>query len=206
MPTRKVGVRRLSSSSSSSSDNPPAPPPEKYALTCASREGHGRPIYCVAFSRHVHAPSSSSGEDDDNDDGAGGKVSLFATCGGPYATIYEVVDDARVGQSSSSTSSSIMTARQVYRDVDDGETFYTCAFGGRGYGRPLARRDDIANTNGTVRFGMDEDFDVDLVRRRVRRLLDHAVPADGRQGAVDRGLQLPEEAGVKAGLFYTSGF
>jgi WD40 repeat protein len=160
---------------------PPPPPPLKYALARAAREGHGHPIYCVAFSRHVHASSSSSppddddevGSDDDGDDG--GTVAVFATCGGPYATVYEVA----AASPSSPSSPSTMKARQVYRDVDDGETFYTCAFGGRGVGSPLGYSpvgvcdgggwddDHDATINGIVRFGDDDD--VARERRRRRR-------------------------------------
>jgi len=200
MPTRKVGVRRLSSTSSSSSsssdasdptagraanstaappEHPPPSPPRKHALARAAREGHGHPIYCVSFSRHVHASSSSSSSDDDDDeikggrdDGGGGTVAVFATCGGPYATIYEVA-------AASPSSSSTMNARQVYRDVDDGEIFYTCAFGGRGAGSPMGYspvggvvdgggrdEDHDATTNGIVRFGDDSD---DAARRSRRQ-------------------------------------
>jgi polycomb protein EED len=175
MPTRKVGILRSSSSSSSSDDassnstvdDHTAAATQKYALGCAAREGHGHPIYCVAFSRHVHASSS---DDDDNGDGT---VAVFATCGGPYATIYEVADAGGSSSPSSSSSSSTMSARQVYRDADDGETFYTCAFGGRGEGSPLGYSpvgridDDDGGTNGgIVRFG---DDDIDRRRRDSKR-------------------------------------
>ena len=126
--------------------------------------------------------SNDDDDDDDDDDvkggsddGGDGTVAVFATCGGPYATIYEVA----AASPSSSSSSSSMNARQVYRDVDDGETFYTCAFGGRGAGSPMGYspvsgvvdgggrdEDHDAATNGIVRFGDDGD---DVARRSRRR-------------------------------------
>ena len=127
--------------------------------------------------------SSDDDDDDDvkvkvkgeSDDCGGGTVAVFATCGGPYATIYEVA----AASPSSSSSSSTMNARQVYRDVDDGETFYTCAFGGRGVGFPMGYspvggvvdgggcdEDHDATTDGMVRFGNGGD---DVARRSLRR-------------------------------------
>ena len=95
-------------------------------------------------------------------------VAVFATCGGPYATIYEIINSNNINQNdgdtppptittlvpvvgentqqppsqSSSTPSMTLSARQIYCDVDDGEIFYTCAFGGRGVATMplLARR------------------------------------------------------------------
>mmetsp|Transcript_39246 Transcript_39246/g.94463 ORF Transcript_39246/g.94463 Transcript_39246/m.94463 type:complete len:528 (+) Transcript_39246:248-1831(+) len=110
--------------------NSEAPIPKKFTLSCAVKESHGHPIYCVAFSRHVHEMDEC-------------RVACFATCGGPYATIYEIVtstkDDKEINRSSKSQPP--LTVRQVYLDVDDGETFYTCAFGGRGAGSPVGHSD-----------------------------------------------------------------
>eukprot|EP00571_Detonula_confervacea_P005744 CAMPEP_0172324770 /NCGR_PEP_ID=MMETSP1058-20130122/52280_1 /TAXON_ID=83371 /ORGANISM="Detonula confervacea, Strain CCMP 353" /LENGTH=61 /DNA_ID=CAMNT_0013041151 /DNA_START=114 /DNA_END=295 /DNA_ORIENTATION=- len=45
----------LSDGGRSSSDvSSEASIPQKYAMSCAVKESHGHPIYCVAFSRHVH--------------------------------------------------------------------------------------------------------------------------------------------------------
>ena len=101
----------------SSGVNSKARVPQKYTLSCAVKESHGHPIYCVAFSRHVHMM----------DDGHT-TAACFATCAGPYATIYEVCNNG--GEQP-------LRARQVYRDNDDGEIFNTCAFGGRGVGSPV---------------------------------------------------------------------
>jgi len=102
--------------------------PRKYNLSCTVKEGHGHPIYCAAFSRHLHMTEHEN------------SAATFATCGGPYATIYEVpMPSDKDGKSNGNSSSQAqpLTARQVYRDVDDGETFYSCAFGGRGVGFPV---------------------------------------------------------------------
>ncbi|KAL7549858.1 hypothetical protein ACHAWF_013115 [Thalassiosira exigua] len=100
-----------------------APPvPRKYGLRCAVREGHGRPIYCAAFSRHVHQ----------------GGTAVLATCGGPFATVYEVdpSPSSAAPTEEKGEGGGDLAVRQVYRDADDEETFYACAFGGRGAGSP----------------------------------------------------------------------
>ena len=88
------------------------------------KESHKHPIYCVAFSPDVHKLDEGSNS------------ACFATCGGPYATIYEVAMSTNSGKKSngSSKGQQPLSARQVYRDVDGGEQFHTCAFGGRGVG------------------------------------------------------------------------
>ena len=128
--------------------------PKRYTHRCTVKESHNQPIYCIAFSRHVHNTNNNIlDDDDDGDDDDGTTASCFATCGGSYATIYEVVnnnnnnsnnqkkkknkvavDDAATRRDATARQSqpSPLTARQIYKDVDDGETFYTCAFGGRG--------------------------------------------------------------------------
>ena len=141
--------------------------PKRYKLSCAVKESHGNPIYCVAFSRHMHLV------EDEGSSNTSATATCFATCGGPYATIYEVAssstnsNDKESSDSSNSESNSNLdkqvplTARQVYKDVDDGETFYTCAFGGRGVGSPVGYSDaeDRTNskhsTNKIIYFGDD---------------------------------------------------
>ena len=54
-----------------------------------------------------------------------------------------------------------LTARQIYRDVDDGETFYTCAFGGRGVGSPvgysaLGKVEKDERGNNVINFGSEK--------------------------------------------------
>ena len=137
------------------------------------KEGHGHPIYCVAFSRHLHASGgrSSAVLDDCDDDGHDGcdtasSSAIFATCGGPYATIYEIKTNQKCASSSSSSSNGELSARQVYRDVDGGEIFYTCAFGGRGSraGVPLmvsgvttmTTANATMKSNGIVNFGTEQ--------------------------------------------------
>lgn len=93
-------------------------PPQKYKLRCAVKENHQHPIYCVAFSRHIHR-HNEGGIDNLNS-------AVFATCGGNYSTIYEIDNSGNIDGESP------LTIRQVYRDVDPDEVFYTCAFGGRG--------------------------------------------------------------------------
>ncbi|KAL7536498.1 hypothetical protein ACHAXR_007203 [Thalassiosira sp. AJA248-18] len=107
--------------------------PQKYRLSCAVKESHDHPIYCAAFSRHVHLVDD-------------GKAACFATCGGPYATVYEVTSASNDSKSNGGNNDGQqpLTARQVYRDVDDGETFYTCAFGGRGVGSSMGQFDPVA--------------------------------------------------------------
>ena len=99
------------------SPEPPEEPPPAYTLSCAVQESHGQPIYCVAFSPHLYAREGADAP----------PAACFATCGGPFATVYE----ATGGGGGDPTR---LAARQVYRDVDDGEAFHACAFGGRGSG------------------------------------------------------------------------
>ena len=142
--------------------------PKRYKLSCAVKESHGNPIYCVAFSRHMHLV------EDEGSSNTSATATCFATCGGPYATIYEVAssstnsNDKESSDSSNSESNSNhnkqvpLTARQVYKDVDDGETFYTCAFGGRGVGSPVGYSvaEEMTNskysTNNIIYFGDDK--------------------------------------------------
>jgi hypothetical protein len=105
-------------------------PPQKYNLRCAVKENHHHPIYCVAFSRHMHQHDSEDGDINCHS-------SVFATCGGNYSIIYEMIDSDKDDKESS------ITVRQVYRDVDADEIFYTCAFGGRGVvGSPVGFSND----------------------------------------------------------------
>jgi len=157
---------------------------KKYTLTSVVKESHGHPIYCVAFSRHVHALEEEN---------ATKVLACFATCGGSYATIYEVALSSKNGSgsnsnasqqrqssSSSSTPPSLppLSARQVYRDVDDGETFYTCAFGGRGVGSPVVDDDGDGSTEGDVIYfgaGDDDDDNDDATRSAKRQKRNNGV-------------------------------
>jgi polycomb protein EED len=105
------------------------PIPSGFQLCGALKESHGHPIYAVAWSPHVH---SLEGCSQDDSEAEGQIVSYVATCGGPYAAIYEVASG-----NSKKSQLRAPTVRQVYRDVDEDETFYTCAFGGRGTGTPV---------------------------------------------------------------------
>ncbi len=109
-------------------------PPQKYKLRCAVKENHHHPIYCVAFSRHVHEHYGGEEEGGNTHHSA-----VFATCGGNYSTIYEISDSGIEGESP-------LTVRQVYRDSDQDEVFYTCAFGGRGVGSPVGFSTDDGDT------------------------------------------------------------
>jgi len=142
--------------------------PKSFQLRGALKESHDNPIYSVAWSPHVHVGTKS-----DEDETDGRLISYFATCAGPYATIYEVVGSPKsTHQGKKSEKSHHPVVRQVYRDVDDTETFYTCAFGGRGVGSPVgyspigavvnetetSNTDNSANrTTNVVYFGLDKD-------------------------------------------------
>jgi WD40 repeat protein len=103
---------------------------------------------------------ASSSSDDDND-GNAATSAIFATCGGPYATIYEI-KKCNTNPKNSSSSSSELSVCQIYHDVDDGEVYYTCAFGGRGVGMPLGGGRTATTTtpmkcsNGIVHFGTEQ--------------------------------------------------
>ena len=165
MPTTKV------TSSSSNTNDPPHPPqhvsldsnsqqsfrhaaphnPTGFQLNGAAKESHECPIYCVAWSPHIHEIESVVDSSQKAKERSNEFISYFATCGGPHATIYEVVTSLDHGKNSnengsinktrngnsSSHNRQPPTVRQVYRDIDDGENFYTCAFGGRGVGSPV---------------------------------------------------------------------
>ena len=141
--------------------------PRRYKLSCAVKESHGHPIYCVAFSRHMHVVGDEGSSNN--------TAACFATCGGPYATVYEVPlstsingnaesnSDISNSESNSNHNKPVpLTARQIYKDVDDGETFYTCAFGGRGVGSPVGysvaeeRTNSKNPTNNIIYFGEDK--------------------------------------------------
>ena len=125
-------------------------PTRKFRLSCAVKESHKHPIYCVAFSPQLHKLDECSNS------------ACFATCGGPYATIYEVAMSTNSGKKSNGSSSKgqqPLSARQVYRDVDGGEQFYTCAFGGRGVGNSaVGIIDDVdEGGDGIIYFGDDKE-------------------------------------------------
>lgn len=155
--------------SPSSARGGPALP--KYALSCAAREGHGHPIRCVAFSPHVHVA-----------DGGSSAVACFVTCGGPYATIYEL-DSSSTALAGGANGRSgggrpPLNARQVYRDVDDGEAFSACAFGGRGVGAPVNGAAPVANGDGAIYFGGDnlQHMEPQSKRSAKRRKRDERQP------------------------------
>ena len=127
---KKVSSKRGNSSSNNNTDAS-LKIPKRYSLSTAIKESHGHPIYCVAFSSHVHIL-----DDDDSNANNTNTASCFATVGGSYATIYEVIN-YNDNSKALPIQTQPLTARQIYKDVDDGELFYTCAFGGRGVGSPL---------------------------------------------------------------------
>ena len=128
--------------------------PSNFTFQGGAKEQHGHSIYCVSWSSDVYiarrddiqlnemsdtsndssksSPSYSNIESSvtgSNDKSQGGKVDstkvsfrYFATCGGNQTTVYEVEKDGK----------SQFQARQGYKDVDDGEILYACAFGARG--------------------------------------------------------------------------
>ena len=105
--------------------------PKGFHLRGAIKEHHRHPIYGMAWSPHTHVESCHDGEYKQT-------ISYFATCAGPHASIYEVVTTHKSGSGAKTLhKAQPPSLRQVYRDVDDGETFYTCAFGGRGTGSPV---------------------------------------------------------------------
>lgn len=117
--------------------------------SAVAKESHKQPIYCVDWSSDVFsqpadmqqqidnlagadASSSGSGSEssseehvDDSSSTIGSDGSPFrmlATCGGNHVTVYETAYGTGLNM------------RQAYRDSDDDEIFYVCAFGGRGLG------------------------------------------------------------------------
>ncbi len=117
--------------------------PAGFKISGAALESHSCPIYCVSWSQHLHAIDGGGDTCQKND---GNKfLSYFATCGGPHATIYEVLttsshtnlNDETRRNSKPNDCQQHFVVRQIYRDVDEEENFYACAFGGRGVGTPV---------------------------------------------------------------------
>ncbi|KAL7510227.1 hypothetical protein ACHAXN_007144 [Cyclotella atomus] len=104
--------------------------PKGFQLRGAVKENHKHPIYAVAWSPHIHTDCISHSDGQTT-------ISYFATCAGPCAAIYEVVTTSVQSTKDGRQQAQPPVVRQVYRDVDDDETFYTCAFGGRGVGSPV---------------------------------------------------------------------
>ncbi len=95
--------------------------PSGYRLCASINEAHEHPIYCVAFSPALH---------ENDDDGSKSALKYFSTCAGQFIHVYEV--DTAISDNNAETKEKSIMVRQVYRDVDDEEEFYTCEFGGRG--------------------------------------------------------------------------
>ena len=143
----------------------PRPIPTGFQLRGALKESHGHAIYAVAWSPHAHVHTSESRANDDCEESI---LSYFATCAGPYATIYEVVTvaDNSNGGTGKAQRSQPPSVRQVYRDVDDDESFYACAFGGRGIGSPVgcSPLGVVENEHG---IADESDGDVDAFKTRI---------------------------------------
>ena len=99
------------------------------ASTGESEQSSRHPLYCTAFS-----PASYQLPD-------GSQVSLLSTCGGRFASLYEVrqsgVSQSAEGEASTKCNATPLSLRQCYRDADDGESYFACAFAGRGFGAPV---------------------------------------------------------------------
>ena len=120
--------------------------PLNFRCLGSSKELHGKPIYCVAWSTDTYHDDGSDYSDEikigdaaDNEE-MGSKehteprmLRTFATCGANQVTVYE----AELVNAKQTRRSSGILLRQGYLDADDGETFYSCAFGGRCLGRPF---------------------------------------------------------------------
>mmetsp|Transcript_8608 Transcript_8608/g.18385 ORF Transcript_8608/g.18385 Transcript_8608/m.18385 type:complete len:571 (+) Transcript_8608:55-1767(+) len=140
--------------------------PKGFQIGGSALESHSCPIYCVSWSRHLHTidGGNSSQEIVSNE-----FISYFATCGGPHATIYEVftkpgLNNHKDGSSRNSKSQECRRhpiVRQVYRDVDEEENFYACAFGGRGVGAPVGY-----SPLGTLSMGNDYEADTTGLKRK----------------------------------------
>lgn len=113
--------------------------PTGFRLSGGAKELHKHPIYCVAWSTDSYvAASEDVSEEDMSSDYRDGSATpplssdalmyqCFATCAGPFVTIYEVGNGGKGAPK----------VRQAYRDVDPEESFYSCAFGGRGVSSDL---------------------------------------------------------------------
>ena len=121
--------------------------PSGFSLGGAAKEMHGHPIYCIKWSTDLYeietvvspteeegstvaTNSSSSTLTEIKDVSSSSSTTTsaaptychcFATCAGNHVTIYEDTPNG-------------INIRQVYKDVDDDEMFYICAFGGHGIG------------------------------------------------------------------------
>ena len=90
-------------------------------------------LYCAAFSPALYQLPD------------GGTVSMFSTCGGRFAYLYEVSQSdashsAVERDTPTKCNTTPLSLRQCYRDADDGESYFTCTFAGRGFGAPLEDR------------------------------------------------------------------
>ena len=159
--------------------------PSGYRLSASIHEDHEHPIYCVAFSPALH---------ENDDDGSKSTLKYFATCAGQFIHVYEV--DTAVSDNVKTKQSSL-TVRQVYRDVDDEEEFYTCAFGGRGITEGKANRNSTAykseaiyigdnkckQSRGTKRQRMNDEHDNTIHDMALHRTFASGVE---QRGAVNR--------------------
>lgn len=106
------------------------------ASTGEAGEQSNQILYCAAFSPALYQ----------SPDG-GTRVSMFSTCGGRFASLYEVSQPDVVSQSTverdtaTKCNTTPLSLRQCYRDADDGESYFACAFAGRGFGAPLEDKD-----------------------------------------------------------------
>jgi polycomb protein EED len=129
-----------------------------YRLSASIKEAHTHPIYCLSFSPEFHT----------DDDGNESALSYFATCAGPYAHLYEVGTAISNGKKKRRSP----MIRQVYRDVDEEEQFYTCAFGGRGVNNTISIGHNQSKvTTKRLRLNAEEGTIYDLALRQGPPLL-----------------------------------
>ena len=122
--------------------------PLNFRCLGSSKELHGKPIYCVAWSTDTYHDDGLDSNDVINDGDAADNEEMgsrehtkseprmlrcFATCGANQVTVYE----AELLNAKQTRRSSGILLRQGYLDADEGETFYSCAFGGRCLGSPF---------------------------------------------------------------------
>jgi len=122
--------------------------PSNFRCLGSSKELHSKPIYCVVWSTDTFYDDGlidrfviDERNFSDNEVSCSREQSklkprtlrTFATCGANQITIYEVemLDDKQTRRSSG------ILLRQGYIDTDEGETYYSCAFGGRSLGNRL---------------------------------------------------------------------
>jgi polycomb protein EED len=118
--------------------------PESFKCIGSAKEEHGQAIYSVAFT------------DDFFHDKDGKTIQCFATCGANVVSVYEIRDD--------NEEKSRISLRQGYKDPNETEIFYSCAFGGRsvgsafGYGQINITGQGVSGSKNPRKRSIGSDF------------------------------------------------